>query len=64
MKLLRKFRISMLYKKQISKYSMYAVGEILLVMIGILLALKVNTINEEHKAKEEEKSILEQIKKI
>ena len=63
MKLFRKFRSNMILNRRISKYLMYAAGEILLVMIGILLALKVNTINEQHKAKEEEKSILEQIKK-
>ncbi|WP_178987839.1 DUF6090 family protein [Winogradskyella schleiferi] len=53
----------MLLKKQIGKYLIYAFGEILLVMIGILLALKVNNLNEARIAKVEEKSILIQIKK-
>ena len=34
----------------VRKYLLYAVGEILLVMIGILLALQVNNWNEERKA--------------
>ena len=31
------------------KYLLYAIGEILLVMVGILLALQVNNWNEERK---------------
>jgi hypothetical protein len=36
-------------KGQIMKYSRYAIGEILLVVIGILIALQVNNWNEERK---------------
>ena len=40
------------------KYMRYAIGEILLVMIGILLALQVNNWNEERKSKKIEKDVL------
>ena len=40
------------------KYIKYALGEILLVMIGILLALQVNNWNEERKEKEKELNVL------
>ncbi len=39
----------MLSDNKVSKYLLYAAGEILLVMIGILLALKVNNWNEDRK---------------
>ena len=41
----------------------YAIGEIVLVMIGILLALQVNNWNEERKIKREENSALFNLKK-
>ena len=47
----RKIRQSLLAKNNVSRYLMYALGEILLVMIGILLALQVNNWNEERKLK-------------
>ena len=40
------------------KYIKYAIGEILLVMIGILLALQVNNWNEQRKAEEKELKLL------
>ena len=45
------------------KYFKYALGEILLVMIGILLALQVNNWNEERKDRVEEIIILESLDK-
>ena len=44
----RHIRKSMLSENKFSKYLLYAVGEILLVMIGILLALQVNNWNEDN----------------
>ena len=44
------------------KYLKYAIGEILLVVIGILLALQINNWNEHKKEKAFEKEILEQIR--
>ena len=43
---LRKIRKSLIDSGSARKYLLYAVGEILLVMIGILLALQVNTWNQ------------------
>ena len=42
------------------KYARYAIGEILLVVIGILIALQINNWNEGNKAKVVEKEILQQ----
>jgi hypothetical protein len=44
------------------KYLLYAVGEILLVMVGILLALQVNNWNEERKVKIIEQELYENLR--
>jgi len=41
-----------------AKYFKYAIGEIVLVMIGILLALQVNNWNQDRQVKQKEKQIL------
>lgn len=46
-KFFRSIRQNLLQENRISKYAMYAVGEIFLVMIGILLALQFNNWNTE-----------------
>ncbi len=43
------------------KYFKYAIGEIVLVVIGILIALSINNWNEGKKAKEKEKQVLTEI---
>ena len=45
----RRIRKGLLTDGATSKYLLYAIGEILLVMIGILLALQVNNWNEERR---------------
>ena len=45
-KFFRHIRRSLIQKNQMGKYFKYAIGEIVLVMIGILLALQINTWNE------------------
>lgn len=47
MKLFRNFRQNMLQEGRLSRYVIYALGEILLVMIGILLAFQVDKWNDE-----------------
>ena len=42
MKLFRGFRQQLIHEKNLKKYLLYAIGEILLVMIGILLAFQVD----------------------
>ncbi len=48
-KFFRKIRRRLLSEKKFSKYLIYAIGEIVLVVIGILIALQVNNLNEERK---------------
>jgi hypothetical protein len=55
-KLFRKVRQTMIDSGKIKNYLLYAVGEIILVVIGILIALQINNWNEEHKDKLLEKS--------
>ena len=47
MKLFRGFRQQLIHEKNLKKYLLYAIGEILLVMIGILLAFQVDNWNED-----------------
>jgi hypothetical protein len=62
LKFFRKIRQKMLSENKFSKYLLYAIGEIILVMIGILLALQVNNWNENRKAQKSEINILSQLK--
>ncbi len=62
-KFFRRIRKRLLTENKFSKYLLYAIGEIALVMIGILLALQVNNWNEERKERHVELDILRQIKK-
>jgi hypothetical protein len=52
-KIFRKIRHKMLFQERTAKYLLYALGEIALVMIGILLALQVNNWNTANKEKQE-----------
>ncbi|WP_299226003.1 hypothetical protein [uncultured Psychroserpens sp.] len=45
----RKIRQVLLKKNRFTQYLLYAVGEIVLVMIGILLAMQINNLNEKRK---------------
>ncbi|SKB88672.1 DUF6090 family protein, partial [Maribacter arcticus] len=53
-KFFRKIRQQLLTENKFSKYLLYAIGEIVLVMVGILLALQVNNWNELRKKEEAE----------
>jgi hypothetical protein len=44
------------------KYFKYAVGEIVLVIIGILIALQISNLNEQRKERIKEQTILLQLK--
>ena len=57
-KFFRRIRQQLLGEGKTGKYLKYALGEILLVMIGILLALQVNNWNEGRKDRIEEREIL------
>ena len=43
-------------KGQTTKYLKYAIGEILLVVIGILIALQINNWNDQRKLKQQEQT--------
>ena len=59
----RKIRKKMADDNRPLKYMRYAIGEIILVVIGILIALQINTWKEEQKAKRVEFVILKELKK-
>jgi len=60
--LLRKIRQKLVTENRVSKYFLYAIGEIVLVVIGILLALQINTWNKEKQSKVLEHTTLENLK--
>ena len=53
----------MLNENKMGRYLKYAIGEIILVMIGILLALQVNTWNNNRELKKEELQIMKSLHK-
>ena len=57
-KFFRKIRQNLLMENKTSKYFKYAIGEIILVVIGILIALQINNWNENRKLNNNEKVIL------
>ena len=59
----RKIRHDLLANSKTYKYFKYAIGEIILVVLGILIALQINNWNEEMKNKQLETKILLEIKK-
>ncbi len=61
-KIFRSLRKKTLMKGKNWTYLKYAIGEIILVMIGILLALQVNNWNENRKEKSQLSSILKTVK--
>ncbi len=58
----RTLRQRLLAENRVSKYLLYAVGEIVLVVIGILIALQINNWNEVRKVRIEEQVLLRQLK--
>ncbi len=61
-KFFRKIRQRLLTENKFSKYLIYAIGEIVLVVIGILIALQINNLNEQRKDKIKEQVILKHLK--
>ena len=60
-KFFRHFRKSLLMENKTGKYFKYAIGEIILVVIGILIALSINNWNEVNKMKSIEKKSYENL---
>jgi hypothetical protein len=61
-KFFRRVRQQLLSENKFSKYIIYAIGEILLVVIGILIALNINNTNEIKKQRAKELHYLNNIK--
>ena len=61
-KFFRKIRQNLLMENKTSRYFKYAIGEIILVVIGILIALQINNWNEIKKLKNEEIKMLKVIR--
>jgi hypothetical protein len=62
-KIFRKIRHNLLMENKTGKYFKYAIGEIVLVVIGILIALQINNWNETRKQRDKELHYLSNIKK-
>ena len=60
-KLFRKIRQNLIMENKTSKYFKYAIGEILLVVIGILIALQLNTWNQDRQDRVQEQQVLTQL---
>lgn len=61
-KFFRKIRQNLLSENKFNKYLLYAIGEIILVVIGILVALQINNWNEANKKRDIELHYLSNIK--
>lgn len=59
----RKIRRQLIKENRVSKYILYAFGEIILVVIGILIALQINNWKEIRKEKEQERKVLIELMK-
>ena len=57
-KFFRKIRQNMIKENRASKYMLYAIGEIILVVIGILIALQINNWKEENSNRALEKQMM------
>ena len=57
-KFFRHIRFDLMEKNKTGKYLKYAIGEIILVVIGILIALQINNWNDKEKLKVEEVNVL------
>ena len=60
-KFFRKIRQKLLRENKFGKYVLYAIGEIVLVVIGILIAVQINNWNERSKERIKEKEVLNDI---
>jgi len=62
-KFFRQIRKTLLMENKTSKYLKYAIGEIVLVVIGILIALQINNWNQDRQQRQREKKILMELKR-
>ena len=62
-KFFRRIRQQLLTENKFSKYMLYAIGEIILVVIGIMIALQFNNLNEEKKKQQNIDQLIVDIEK-
>ncbi|WP_341481568.1 DUF6090 family protein [Christiangramia lutea] len=62
MRFFRKIRKKLFVDNKFSKYLLYAIGEIVLVVIGILIALAINNYNQERSLRNKEQAYLKGLK--
>ncbi|MDO1501197.1 DUF6090 family protein [Winogradskyella maritima] len=62
-KFFRKIRYNLMEQNKTGRYLKYAIGEIILVVIGILMALQINNWNEQRKENSNEQAILKRLEK-
>ncbi|MDT0558795.1 DUF6090 family protein [Ichthyenterobacterium sp. W332] len=60
-KFFRRIRYNLMSENKTGKYFKYAIGEIVLVVIGILIALQINTWNQNRQNRSQEQQILVQL---
>lgn len=63
LKIFRRIRRNLIDQGRLNRYLLYAIGEIVLVVIGILIALQINNWNEERKSLKKEQIILQDLYK-
>ncbi len=61
-KLFRKIRYNLIETGKTGRYLKYAIGEIILVVIGILIALWINNLNTNHQLKKEQTTLIRNLK--
>ena len=62
LKFFRRIRFDLMEKNKTGKYLKYAIGEIILVVVGILIALQINNWNEQRKEKQLEINAMSEIR--
>lgn len=60
--LLRKVRKKLMSENRITTYLLYAAGEIILVVVGILIAISIDNLNQRNKELKREKEVIESLK--
>ena len=61
-KFFRRIRQKLIAENKVSKYLTYAIGEIVLVVLGILIALQLNSLKEENKRRNSELQFYQELK--
>lgn len=62
-RLFRKTRIKLLAENKLAKYFIYAFGEVLIVIVGILIAVQINAWNNKRTQTQKEVAYIEEIRK-